>query len=180
MSRIGKKIIDVPEGVDVRLDGGSVRVKGPKGELSWTCPVALEVSLEARKIQVKRGTDSKADRSLHGLTRSLIANMVTGVSKGYERVLELSGVGYRAQVQGAKLMMTLGYSHPVEFQLPQGISAAVDQKQTTITLKGADKQQLGQAAANIRELRSPDIYKGKGVRYSGERLKLKVGKAGKK
>lgn len=180
MSRIGKKIIDVPEGVDVRLDGGSVRVKGPKGELSWTCPAALEVSLEARKLQVKRGSDSKADRSLHGLTRSLIANMVTGVSKGYERVLELSGVGYRAQVQGAKLMMTLGYSHPVEFQLPQGISAAVDQKQTTITLKGADKQQLGQAAANIRELRSPDIYKGKGVRYSGERLKLKVGKAGKK
>lgn len=180
MSRIGKKIIDLPQGVDVKLQGGSVRVKGPNGELSWNYPTALEVSLEAGKIEVKRSSDSKMDRSLHGLTRSLIANMVTGVSKGYERVLELSGVGYRAQVQGAKLTMTLGYSHPVEYQLPQGISAAVDQKQTTITLKGADKQQLGQAAANIRGLRPPDIYKGKGVRYSGERLKLKVGKAGKK
>lgn len=180
MSRIGKKIIDLPGSVDVKLEGGSVRVKGPNGELSWNYPTALEVSHEAGKIEVKRSSDSKMDRSLHGLTRSLIANMVTGVSKGYERVLELSGVGYRAQVQGTKLMMTLGYSHPVEYQLPQGINAAVDQKQTTITLKGADKQQLGQVAANLRGLRPPDIYKGKGVRYSGERLKLKVGKAGKK
>lgn len=180
MSRIGKKIIELPESVNVKLEGGIVRVKGPNGELSWACPAVLEVSLDDRKIQVKRGTDSKTDRSLHGLARSLIFNMVTGVSKGYERVLELSGVGYRAQVQGAKLMMTLGYSHPVEYQLPAGVSAAVDQKQTTITLKGADKQQLGQVAANLRGLRPPDIYKGKGVRYSGERLKLKAGKAGKK
>lgn len=180
MSRIGKKLIDLPDSVNIKLEGGSVRVKGPNGELSWTCPAVLEVSLEDRKIQVKRSSDSKTDRSLHGLARSLIANMVIGVSKGYERVLELSGVGYRAQVQGAKLMMTLGYSHPVEYDLPTGISAAVDQKQTTITLKGADKQQLGQAAANIRGLRPPDVYKGKGVRYSGERIKLKAGKAGKK
>lgn len=180
MSRIGKKPIDLPDGVDVRLEGNTVKVKGPKGELIWTCPQAVNVALDARKILVKRSGDSKIDRSLHGLTRSLIANMVSGVSKGYERILEISGVGYRAQVQGGKLMMTLGYSHPVEFQLPQGVSAVVDPKQTTITLKGVDKQQLGQVAANIRALRPPDIYKGKGVRYSGERIKLKVGKAGKK
>ncbi|MCL4558381.1 MAG: 50S ribosomal protein L6 [Deltaproteobacteria bacterium] len=180
MSRIGKKPIDIPGGVDVKLDGNTVRVKGPKGELHWSCPEAVSISLNEGKVLVKRAGDSKPERSLHGLSRSLVANMVTGVSQGYQRVLEITGVGYRAQVQGNKIVFTLGYSHPVEFQLPPGISAAVDQKQTTLTLTGIDKQQVGQVAANIRALRPPDTYKGKGVRYAGQRLKLKVGKAGKK
>jgi large subunit ribosomal protein L6 len=180
MSRIGKKPIDIPGGVDIKLEGSTIRVKGPKGEMQWDYPGAINIALDQRKLLVKRGGDSKQERSLHGLTRSLVANMVSGVSQGYQRVLEITGVGYRAQVQGTKVVLTLGYSHPVEFQLPPGVSAAVDQKQTTITLSGIDKQVLGQVAANIRALRSPDIYKGKGVRYAGERLKLKVGKAGKK
>lgn len=180
MSRIGKKAIDIPKGVDIKLEADIVSVKGPKGELSMKCPEAVNVSIDEGKISVKRTGDSKAEKSLHGLSRSLISNMVTGVSNGYQRVLEISGVGYRAQVQGSKLMMTLGYSHPVEFQLPPGISAAVDQKQVVITLSGIDKQQIGQVAADIKALRPPDIYKGKGIRYAGERLKLKVGKAGKK
>ena len=180
MSRIGKKPIDIPGGVNIKLEGNTINVKGPKGELHWDYPGAMKIALDQGKLFVKREGDSKVERSLHGLTRSLVANMVTGVSQGYQRVLEITGVGYRAQVQGTKVVLTLGYSHPVEFQLPQGVSAAVDQKQTTITLVGIDKQVLGQVAANIRALRSPDIYKGKGVRYSGERLKLKAGKAGKK
>lgn len=180
MSRIGKKPIDIPGGVDIKLEGQTIKVKGPKGELSWDFPSTVAVSLGEGKVVIERASDSKMDRSLHGLSRSLVANMVKGVSQGYQRVLEISGVGYRAQVQGSKVSLTLGYSHPVDFQLPPGISAAVDQKQTTVTLSGIDKQQLGQVAANIRALRSPDIYKGKGIRYAGERMKLKVGKAGKK
>ena len=180
MSRIGKKPVDIPSGVDVKIEGHAISVKGPKGQLSWDCPLRIAVSLHEGKVVVSRAGELKEDRALHGLTRSLISNMVTGVSQGYERVLEISGVGYRAQVQGNRILFTLGYSHPVEYQLPEGVSAAVDQKQTLITLRGIDKQQLGQIAANIRALRSPDIYKGKGVRYAGERLKLKVGKAGKK
>jgi large subunit ribosomal protein L6 len=180
MSRIGKKPIDIPGGVDIKLEGQTIKVKGPKGELSWDFPKAITVSHGEGKVLIERASDSKIDRSLHGLSRSLVANMVKGVSQGYQRVLEITGVGYRAQVQGSKVSLTLGYSHPVDFQLPPGISAAVDQKQTTVTLSGIDKQQLGQVAANIRALRSPDIYKGKGIRYAGERIKLKVGKAGKK
>jgi large subunit ribosomal protein L6 len=180
MSRIGKKPIEIPGGVDIKLEGQTIRVKGPKGELSWDFPRAITVSLGEGKVLVERASDSKMDRSLHGLSRSLVANMVKGVSQGYQRILEISGVGYRAQVQGSKISLTLGYSHPVDFQLPPGINAAVDQKLTTVTLSGIDKQQLGQVAANIRSLRSPDIYKGKGIRYAGERIKLKVGKAGKK
>lgn len=180
MSRIGKKPIDIPGGVDVKLEGSAIKIKGSKGELSWNYPGAIDVTLDSGKVLIKRTSDSKVDRSLHGLSRSLVANMITGVSRGYQRVIEISGIGYRAQVQANKIMFTLGYSHPVEFQLPTGISATVDQKQTTITLTGIDKQLLGQVAANIRALRPPDIYKGKGVRYAGERIKLKVGKAGKK
>ena len=157
MSRIGKKPIDIPGGVDIKLEGQTIRVKGPKGELSWEFPRAVTVSQGKGKILIERASDSKTDRSLHGLSRSLVANMVKGVSQGYQRILEISGVGYRAQVQGSKVSLTLGYSHPVDFQLPPGISAAVDQKQTTVTLSGIDKQQLGQVAANIRALRSPDI-----------------------
>lgn len=180
MSRIGKKPIAIPGGVDVKIEGSNIRVKGPKGELNWDCPEDVKIAVEGGAVSVSRIRDTKTDRSLHGLSRSLVANMITGVSQGYQRVMEILGVGYRAQVQGNKILLTLGYSHPVEFQLPAGISATADQKQTTITLSGIDKQLLGQVAANIRALRTPDIYKGKGVRYSGERIKLKVGKAGKK
>ncbi len=180
MSRIGKKPVEIPKGVDVKLLDDAIKVKGPKGELQWNFPVNTTVSLKDNSIVVQRADDQKKNRALHGLTRSLIANMVHGVTQGYQRVLDITGVGYRAQVQGKKIVLTLGYSHAVEFQLPEGITAAVDQKQTQITLAGVDKQKIGQVAANLRALRSPDVYKGKGLRYSGERLKLKVGKTGKK
>lgn len=180
MSRIGKKPVEIPSGVNVTLAGNSIKIKGPKGELGWDFPQGTGVSVKENTIVVVRSDDEKKTRALHGLTRSLVANMVDGVTKGYQRVLDIVGVGYRAQVQGNKIMLTLGYSHPVEFALPEGITAAVDQKQTQITLTGIDKQKIGQVAANLRSLRKPDAYKGKGVRYSGERLKLKVGKTGKK
>lgn len=180
MSRIGKKPIDIPKGVDVKIEDATVNVKGPKGELSSGFPTGVRVAVDNGKIVVERTGETKDIRALHGLTRSLISNMVSGVSSGYQRVLEITGTGYRAQVQGNKLLLALGYSHPVEFILPPGIKAAVDQKQTQITLTGIDKQQTGQIAADLRALRPPDIYKGKGVRYAGQRLKLKVGKAGKK
>lgn len=181
MSRIGKKPIDIPAGVDVKLIDSSIKVKGPKGELTWNYPTGkTNVSVKDNKVIVERSDDSKKVKALHGLTRNLVANMIIGVTNGYQKVLDIVGVGYRAQVQGGKIMLTLGYSHPVEFHLPEGISASVDQKQVQLTITGIDKQKLGQVVANLRSLRKPDIYKGKGLRYSGERLKLKVGKAGKK
>jgi large subunit ribosomal protein L6 len=180
MSRIGKRPVAIPAGVDVTLLENKIKIKGPKGELAWDFPSETAVSVQENKIVVQRADDTKKVRALHGLTRSLIANMVEGVSKGYQRVLDIVGVGYRAQVQGKKIVLSLGYSHPVEFQLPEGVSAAVDQKQTQITLTGTDKQKIGQIAANLNSLRKPDAYKGKGIRYSGQRLKLKVGKTGKK
>jgi large subunit ribosomal protein L6 len=180
MSRIGKKPVDIPSGVNITLLDKNVKVKGPKGELQWDIPSATKVSVIDNKVLVERLDDTQKSRALHGLTRNLIANMVAGVSTGYQKVLDIVGVGYRAQVQGRKIMLSLGYSHPVEFSLPEGISAAVDQKQTQITITGIDKQKIGQVAADLRALRSPDAYKGKGMRHSGERLKLKVGKTGKK
>ncbi len=180
MSRIGKKPVDIPSSVNVTLLDNIIKIKGPKGELQWAFPFGTMVKVADNKVVIERRDDSKKNRALHGLTRNLISNMVTGVTAGYQRVLDIVGVGYRAQVQGKKIMLTLGYSHPVEFPLPDGITAAVDQKQTQITLTGIDKQKIGQVAANLRSLRSPDIYKGKGVRFAGERLKLKVGKTGKK
>jgi len=180
MSRIGRKPIDIPKGVDVKIEDANVKVKGPKGELSYGFPAGVRIAVNEGKVVVERAEDAKDVRALHGLARNLIANMISGVSTGYQRALEIAGTGYRAQVQGNKLLLALGYSHPVEFDLPQGIKAAVDQKQTQIILTGADKQQIGQVAANLRALRPPDIYKGKGVKYAGQRLKLKVGKAGKK
>ena len=180
MSRIGKKPVDVPSGVNVTLLDNTIKVKGPKGELQWAVHFGTKVAVAENKVVVERADDSKKNRALHGLTRNLISNMVTGVTTGYQRVLDIVGVGYRAQVQGKKITLTLGYSHPVEFTLPDGISAVVDQKQTQITLTGIDKQKIGQVAANLKDLRSPDAYKGKGVRYAGERMKLKVGKTGKK
>ena len=180
MSRIGKKPIIIPEKVTVELKDRFVYVKGPKGELTWEHPENIKVSVNDGKVIVERSGDTKSEKALHGLTRSIIMNMVTGVSAGYQKVLDIVGVGYKAQVTGNKIMLTLGYSHPIEFNLPEGINASVDQKQTQITLTGIDKQKLGQVAASLRALRAPDAYKGKGVRYSQERLKLKVGKAGKK
>ena len=180
MSRIGKKPIKVPEKVTVKIKEDTITIKGPKGELNWNVPPSIQVTVTDGSIIVARANDSKIEKSLHGLARSIISNMVTGVSVGFQRVLEIIGVGYRAQVAGNKLMLTLGYSHPIEYPLPEGISAAVDQKQVNITLTGVDKQKLGQVAASLKALRPPDAYKGKGVRYSGERLKLKAGKAAKK
>ncbi len=179
MSRVGKEPIPVPDGVDIKLEGSLITVKGPKGELSWNYPAKMKISVQEKSIVVERPDDSSQYRSLHGTTRSIIANMVTGTSAGYERGLEIIGVGYRAQVQGQKINLLLGYSHPIEFQLPEGISAEVDKKQVQLTLRGIDKYMIGQVAANIRALRPPNVYKGKGIRYAGEMIKLKVGKAGK-
>lgn len=179
MSRIGKKPVEIPKGVDVKVNGRFLKVKGPKGELSWEHPEKMKVKVEEGKAVVERPDDSKSSRALHGLTRSLLMNMVTGVSEGYRKDMEIVGVGYKAQVQGNKIVFALGYSHPVEYVLPEGIKAEVDKKQIQLTLQGIDKQQIGQAAADIRRLRPPDSYKGKGIRYAGERIKLKAGKAAK-
>jgi large subunit ribosomal protein L6 len=179
MSRVGKEPINIPEGVDIKLQGSQITVKGPKGELKWDIHASMKISMQDKTVVVERPTDSKLHRSLHGTSRSIIANMVAGTSAGYVKVLEITGVGYRAQVQGQKITFTLGYSHPIDFQLPDGITAEIDKKQTQLTLRGIDKQLIGQVAANIRSLRPPDAYKGKGIRYSDERIKLKVGKAGK-
>jgi large subunit ribosomal protein L6 len=180
MSRIGKKPVAIPEKVTVGIDAGKVSVKGPLGELIWDYPDKMKVSVNSGMIQVERSGDSKMEKELHGLTRSIIQNMVVGVSMGYRRVLDIFGVGYKAQVMGDKIVLALGYSHQIEFHLPANVKASVDPKQIQITLTGIDKQQLGQVAASLKALRLPDAYKGKGIRYAGERLKLKVGKAGKK
>lgn len=180
MSRIGKMPIAIPQGINVEVKQDVIKVKGPKGELQYTFPEGVKISVADGKIIVDRGDDSKSNRALHGLARSLVSNMVNGVSQGYTRVLEITGIGYRAQAKPGKLTFTLGYSHPIEYELPEGIKAVVDEKQTTVTLSGMDKQLLGQVAANVRELRSPDAYKGKGVRFAGQRIKLKAGKTGKK
>lgn len=180
MSRIGGKLVSLPKGVEARLDGNTIVIKGSKGELKWNFPSEMKVLISDGSIMVERPSDTKRLKAQHGLTRNVISNMVTGVSEGYQRVLEITGVGYRAQVQGKKIVLTLGYSYPVEFLLPEGITAEVDSRQTRLTLKGVDKQLIGQVAANIRALRSPDSYKGKGIRYANEVIKLKAGKAGKK
>lgn len=178
MSRVGRKPIPIPSGIDVKVDKNSISVKGPKGQLKQNFHPRIGIKLDAGNILVSRSSDDKLDRSLHGLTRSIVANMITGVTKGYEKALEISGVGYRAQVQGRSLMLTLGFSHPVEFKLPEGIDAAVD-KQTNVTIKGIDKYLVGQVAANIRSLKLPEPYKGKGIKYSDEVVRRKEGKAGK-
>jgi large subunit ribosomal protein L6 len=180
MSRIGKKPIEIPDKVTVEITDGIIKIKGSKGELSWNYPDKIKVSVNDGQISVERSGDSKVERALHGLARSIINNMVVGVTQGYRKVLEIVGVGYRAQVTGSKIVLSLGYSHPVEFELPEGVNASVDQKQVQITLVGVDKQQIGQVAASLKDLRLPDAYKGKGIRYSGEKIKLKAGKAGKK
>lgn len=175
MSRIGKKPIPVPQGVKIAVDGATVSVQGPKGTLSQVVPQGLSVSLEPGVLNVGRQSDHRNVRALHGLTRSLLANMVQGVTAGFERKLEIVGIGYRCQVQGSNLQLALGYSHPVVFALPEGVKAEVE-KQVSITLRGADKALLGQTAAQLRALRKPDPYKGKGIKYADEQIRRKVGK----
>jgi large subunit ribosomal protein L6 len=179
MSRIGRLPIPVPSGVDVAIDGQTVNVTGPKGQLSHTvaAPIAVERS-EDGVLQVTRPDDERQSRALHGLSRTLIANMITGVTEGYSKTLEIVGVGYRVQARGSDLEFALGYSHPVPVKAPDGITFTVEAP-TRLRVTGIDKQQVGQVAANIRKLRKPDPYKGKGVRYQGEVIKRKVGKTGK-
>jgi large subunit ribosomal protein L6 len=179
MSRVGKKPIEMPSGVEAKIETGKVTVKGPLGEISQDINPKLIIKKENNKLVVERPSDQKIYRELHGLTRNLIANMVIGVSKGYGKTLEISGVGFKAAVQGTNLMLNLGFSHPIIYPLPQGIKATVDPRQTQITLKGIDKQLIGQIAANLRSLKKPEPYKGKGIKYSGEVVHRKEGKAGK-
>lgn len=176
MSRIGKQPIPVPSGVTVSVEPGAVKVKGPKGTLSASVSPLVEVKVESGTVNVARREESRNARSVHGLTRKLVANMVTGVSEGFRRVLEINGVGYRAEAKGNSIQLALGYSHPIVFPLPQGVQAKVD-KQTVVTLEGADRQVLGETAAAIRKLRPPEPYKGKGIKYAEEKIRRKAGKA---
>jgi large subunit ribosomal protein L6 len=178
MSRIGKKPIILPQGVNLELKDGVVSVKGPKGSLSRSLLEGIELEVTDKAVNLKRASDDKKTRSYHGLMRTLTANMVDGVSKGFEKKLEIVGIGYRSELHGNKLVFFLGYSHPIDFPLPQGISAEVE-KQTLVTIKGIDKELVGQISAKIRNLRKPDPYKGKGVKYAGEVLRKKAGKTGK-
>jgi large subunit ribosomal protein L6 len=178
MSRIGKAPITVPSGVTVTIDGQSISVKGPKGELSRTVSDLVSVRQDGDTIVVERGADDRDSRSQHGLVRSLIQNMVTGVTEGFQKDLEIVGVGYRAQAKGKGLELSLGFSHPVYVEAPEGITFNVPQP-TRIEVHGIDKQLVGQVAANIREWRKPEPYKGKGVRYADEYVRRKAGKAGK-
>ena len=176
MSRIGKAAIPIPKGVEINRTGSTVQVKGPKGILSHTIPEGVSIQVTDGEIHVKRKGDAKRVRSLHGLSRTLIANMVTGVTEGFEKGLEIVGIGYRANLQGRNLQLSLGYSHPVIYPIPEGIEVVVE-KQNKITVKGIDKQKVGQVAAEIRSFRKPEPYKGKGLRYLGEQVRRKAGKA---
>ncbi|HET9001873.1 MAG TPA: 50S ribosomal protein L6 [bacterium] len=178
MSRVGRLPIGIPAGVEVAVDGQVVRVKGPKGALERTVHDAIRVAVEDKRIIVTRQSDDRSHRALHGLTRALVANMVNGVTKGYQIELEIQGVGYRAQKQGQNLAIQVGYSHPVEITPPKGVTLDAPQP-TRIVVGGIDKEQVGQLAATIRAIREPDPYKGKGIRYLGERVRRKPGKAGK-
>jgi large subunit ribosomal protein L6 len=179
MSRIGKLPVPVPSGVDVSIDGRQVTVKGPKGTLSHIVADPITVAQEDGTISVSRPDDERLSKSLHGLSRTLIANMVTGVTNGYSKTLEIVGTGYRVTARGSDLEFALGYSHPVAVTAPEGISFRVESP-TRFVVEGIDKQKVGEVAANIRKLRKPDPYKGKGVRYQGEVIRRKAGKAGKK
>lgn len=179
MSRIGRMPIVLPKNVEVELIGNAVHVKGPKGEMQNSFPKSLTISLDDGVIHVTRASDGRIDRSLHGMTRALINNMVVGVSTGFERVLEVNGVGYRAEVQGKNLVLYVGYSHPVVMEPPAGISFEADMKTRQIKVLGYDKQQVGQMAADIRKVRPPEPYQGKGIKYIEEKIRRKAGKAGK-
>jgi len=175
MSRIGKQPIELPSGVNVAISPGRVQVNGPLGELSQNVPARMQIDQDDGTLVVKRPTERGDDRALHGLTRSLVANMVEGVTKGFEKRLELQGVGYRAALRGTDLELNVGFSHPVVIKPPQGISFEVPDA-TTVLVKGIDKQQVGEIAAQVRKVRAPEPYKGKGIRYEGEYVRRKVGK----
>ncbi|MFN7967469.1 MAG: 50S ribosomal protein L6 [Acidobacteriota bacterium] len=177
MSRIGLKPLPLPKGVTLTVAGGQADVKGPKGTLKVPVAPGIDVALEEGTAKLSRRDNSGSQRALHGLTRALLANAVHGVSEGYERVLEIVGTGYRAEAAGTGLKLALGYSHPVEFHLPQGVTARVEEKNTVVVLNSIDKQLLGQTCADLRALRPPDNYKGKGIRYRGEHILIKPGKA---
>jgi len=178
MSRVGRKPVPIPKGVEAQVEGNRVTVKGPRGSLSRSFPPDIAIALEGDQMVVSRPSDDPKHRALHGLVRSLLNNMVIGVSQGFEKSLEISGLGYRAQKTGEKLVLQVGYSHKVEFSPPQGVNLQVEGP-TRIRVQGTDKEKVGLAAAQLRAIRPPDPYKGKGIRYSDERLRLKPGKAGK-
>lgn len=179
MSRIGRLPVEIPAGVNVEVKGTSIHVKGPKGELSHTFPPVVEIKVADGQINVERQSEEKFHRSMHGTARSVIQNMVTGVSEGFEKFLEIQGVGYRAEMKGKNLEIIVGYSHPVEVEPPQGIEFEVLERNNVIRIFGYDKQAVGQMAAVIRKIRPPEPYKGKGIRYRGEYVRRKAGKAGK-
>lgn len=176
MSRIGNQPLELPAGVTAELSGNEVRVKGPKGQLTQALVPSVSIQIDGNTVTVARAGNGKQARAYHGLMRSLLGNMVEGVTQGFEKKLEILGVGYRADVRGQNLVLNLGYSHPVEYPIPTGIEITVD-KSTKLSVKGIDKQQVGQVAADIRAFRRPDSYKGKGVRYEGEHISLKAGKS---
>lgn len=179
MSRIGKMPVRIPSGVQVHVGNGVVQVKGPKGSLLRPIPDGVTITVEGEEVTVQRGSDLPAVRALHGLTRALLANAVLGVTTGFRKQLDIQGVGYKAELRGSdELVLSLGFSHPVVFRVPEGVTLTYDAKANRITLEGIDKQKVGQAAAEIRGIRPPDPYKGKGVKYTEEVLKLKAGKSG--
>ena len=178
MSRIGKQPVAIPAGVKVNLNAGTIRVEGPKGKLEFAWHPSMKVESDGKAVTITRPNDERLNRSLHGLTRSLINNMVLGVTEGYEKKMEIHGTGYRVAAKGSDLEFSLGYSHPILVKAEDGISFAVENP-TRFSVQGIDKQRVGEIAANIRKLRKPDPYKGKGVRYAGEQIRRKVGKAGK-
>jgi large subunit ribosomal protein L6 len=178
MSRIGRRPIAIPAGVEIDLHGAHITVRGPKGELQRTLPAAMRVRIDDGEVTVERPSEAKPHRELHGLTRTLVANMVEGVTNGYRKSLEISGVGYRAQKVGENLQLSLGYSHPVDVEAPAGISFEVETP-TRLSVVGIDKELVGQVAARVRSKRKPEPYKGKGVRYVGEQVRRKAGKTGK-
>ena len=179
MSRIGKMPVAIPKGVQVAIQENTVKVNGPRGELSRTFSPTMQIEMKDGQVVVQRPSDERAVRALHGTTRALIRNMVAGVSEGFSKVLQIEGVGYRAEMKGKQLVMALGYSHPVEVDPPPGIAFAVDDKTKTITISGIDKELVGQVASDVRKWRPPEPYKGKGLRYLGEHVRRKAGKAGK-
>ena len=179
MSRIGRLPIDIPNGVQVNLNGSNVIVKGPKGEMKRDFSNTIGITMEKNQLTFTRNSEDPAERALHGTTRAVLANMIHGVSKGFQVVLEVEGVGYRAEMEGKNLALFVGYSHPVKMEPPAGISFETDAKTRQIRVLGFDKEMVGQTAANIRKVRPPEPYHGKGIRYQGERIRRKAGKAGK-
>ena len=179
MSRVGRLPVEIPSGVDVKIDGSNVKIKGPKGEMEFSFSPDIAIELAEGVVNITRPSDARDMRSLHGTTRALIQNMVTGVTDGFMKELQLVGVGYRANLQGSNLVINVGYSHPVEVEPPAGITFEVGERNQQIFISGIDKQQVGQIAADIRKVRPPEPYKGKGIRYKDEYVRRKAGKAGK-